>query len=609
MNPIRWRTAKGKNPVLRMMIAALAVLLLSALHPPATAAPAHAIAMHGEPDLPADFQHFPYVSPEAPKSGRVTLGSSGSFDNLNPMIVRGEPVQGIREFVVESLMARSQDEPFTLYGLIAQTIDVPDDRSQATFALDKRAKFSDGTPITAADVLFSFEILRDKGRPNYRTYYKKVAKAEALSEHEVRFVFTDAEDRELPLILGLMPVLPKHAFDPEKFEETTLTPIIGSGPYRIAAVNAGRSITYRLNPDYWGKDLPVNRGRFNFEEIRFEYFREGSTQFEAFKTGTIDLRNEDDPAMWAKGYDFPAARDGRVNREQIAIGLPAGMTGLVFNTRRPVFADERVRQALIHLFNFEWVNKSFFHGLYKRSQSYFERSMLASVGKPADEHERTLLAPFPDAVLPDIMDGTWRVPESDGTPHNRANARKAFEMLEAAGYSLTGGRMVDKTGRQLSFEILASTTAQERLLGAFVGDLARLGIKARIRVVDSAQYQSRLKDYDFDMIQFTWPSSLSPGNEQLFRWSSRVAEQPGSYNYAGVENPAVDAMISALLAAKDDDEFVSSVRALDRVLLSGHYVIPLFYPPAQWVASWNRLTHPGRMPLFGFNLDTWWTKP
>jgi peptide/nickel transport system substrate-binding protein len=597
--------------VQRLFFTALAVLAFvpGIMPSSAGAEPAHAFAMHGAPALSAGFPNFPYVAPDAPKGGRVTLGSSGSFDNLNPMIVRGEPVQGIREFVIESLMARSQDEPFTLYGLIAETIDVPDDRSQVTFGLDKRAQFSDGKPVTAADVLFSFEVLRDKGRPNYRTYYKKVAKAEVLSDHEIRFVFAGTEDRELPLILGLMPILPRHAMNADKFEETTLTPLIGSGPYRIGPISPGRSITYQRNPDYWGRDLPVNRGRFNFDEIRFEYYREGATQFEAFKTGAIDVRNEDDPALWAKGYDFPAVRDGRIAREEIPIGLPAGMTGLVFNTRRPVFADVRVRHALIHLFNFEWINKSFFNGLYRRTQSYFERSMLSSAGQPANARERTLLAPFADAVLPEIMDGTYRVPESDGTPQNRANARRAFEMLEAAGYSLQGERMLDKSGNQLTFEVLASTTSQERLLGAFVGDLARLGIRARIRVVDSAQYQARLKDYDFDMIQFTWPSSLSPGNEQLFRWSSRVADDPGSYNYAGVKNPAADAMIAAMLAAEGNEDFVSAVRALDRVLLSGKYVIPLFFPPAQWVASWKRLAHPEKTPLFGFNLDTWWVRP
>jgi peptide/nickel transport system substrate-binding protein len=587
----------------------LGLPMLEAAHTPARAEPAHAIAMHGAPRLPPGFELFPYVAPNSPKGGRVTLGSQGSFDNLNPMIVRGEPVQGIREFVVESLMARSQDEPFTLYGLIAETIDVPEDRSEVTFALDPRARFSDGTPVTADDVLYSWEVLRDKGRPNYRTYYKKVTKAEALSEHSVRFVLGSGADREMPLILGLMPVLPKHGIPAERFEETTLAPIVGSGPYRIASVDPGRSITYARDTNYWGRDLPVNRGRFNFDEIRFDYYREGSTLFEAFKTGAIDLRNEDDPALWAKGYNFPAANDGRVVREEIPIGLPAGMTALVFNTRRPVFADIRVRHALLLLFNFEWINKSFFNGLYKRTQSFFERSTLSSAGHPADARERELLAPFAGSVAPEILEGTYRMPESDGTGQNRANARKAFEILSGAGYTLTNGRMVDASGKPLAFEFLAANPSQERILGSFAGDLAKMGISARIRVVDSAQYQSRLKDYDFDMIQFTWPASLSPGNEQLFRWSSRVAKDPGSYNYAGVENPAADAMIEAMLAAASEQDFVSAVHALDRVLLSGTYVIPLYHPPAQWIASWKRLAHFPTIPLFGFNLDTWWVEP
>lgn len=597
-----------KRPFLAWLtILAPALALGPARADPPPEVPAHAIAMHGEPDLAPGFSAYPYVNPDAPKGGRVTLATSGSFDNLNPTIVRGEHVQGIREFVVESLMSRSLDEPFTLYGLIAREISVPDDRSEVTFHLDPRARFSDGTPVTAKDVLFSHRILRDKGRPNYRTYYRKVATAEAPDDHTVHFVFENADDRELPLILGLMPILPSHLIDPDRFEETSLAPIVGSGPYVIANVSPGRSITYKRNPDYWARDLAVSRGRFNFDEIRFDYYREGSAQFEAFRTGAVDLRNEDDPAVWAKGYDFPAARDGRVNREEIPIALPAGMNGLVFNTRRAMFADPRVREALIHLFNFEWINKSFFHGLYKRTESFFERSMLSSAGKPADAGERELLAPFPDAVRPDILDGTYRVPESDGTPHNRANARKAYEMLEAAGYTLKNRRLIHtETGRPLTFEILASNISQERLLGAFVGDLAKIGVTARIRVVDSAQYQQRLRSYDFDMVQFTWPSSLSPGNEQLFRWSSKVADQPGSFNYAGVENPAVDAMIAAMLAAEGEEDFVSAVRALDRVLLSGNYVIPLFHPPAQWVASWRRLAHPEKTPLSGFNLDTWW---
>ena len=565
--------------------------------------------MHGSPNESAGFSHFPYVNPDAPKGGRLTLAAPGSFDSLNPMIVRGEPAQGIRDFVIESLMARGQDEAFTLYGLIAESVDVPPDRGQVTFHLNPKAQFSDGSPITADDVLFSFELLKEKARPNYRTYYKKVAKAERISEREVRFVFADGGDREMPLILGLMPVLPRHAVNPDTFETTSLAPPIGSGPYRVGALDPGRSITYERNPSYWGRDLPVNRGRFNFDQVRFEYFRDGATLFEAFKAGQIDLRNEDDPAHWAEGYAFPAVADGRVAKEEIATGFPSGMTALVFNTRRSQFAEPRVREALIRLFNFEWVNKSLYHGLYKRTESFFERSNLSSAGKPADERERALLAPFPDRVSPEILEGTYRLPEGDASGHNRVDARKAFELLEQAGFALRAGKLVNQTtNKALSFEILAGASGPERLLANYQSDLEKLGIVARVRIVDSAQYQARLKDYDYDMIQFTWPASLSPGNEQLFRWSSQVADQPGSYNYAGVKNPAADAMIVALLAAETPEAFTSAVRALDRVLRSGAYVIPLFHVPTQWVAYWRRLRHPEKVPVSGFNLDTWWAE-
>jgi peptide/nickel transport system substrate-binding protein len=577
---------------------------------PGGADPVHGIALHGLPKQPADFQHFSYVNPDAPKGGRLRMRAYGSFDSLNPLIVKGVAADGIREFVVESLMARGLDEPFTLYGLIAETVEMPDDRSSITFNLNPKAHFSDGHPITADDVLFSFKLLKEKGRPNHRTYYGKVAKAERLSDHKVRFTFDAAGDQEIPLILGLMPVLPRHAIDPETFEETTLNPIVGSGPYRIAKVDPGRSITYERDPNYWGKDLPVNRGRFNFDEIRFDYFRESSVMFEAFKTGQVDLWPEEDPRRWANGYDFPAVRDGSVVKAEFDIGLPAGMTALVFNTRRKVFADPRVRQALIYLFDFEWINRTLYAGLYSRTQSYFERSVLSSAGRPADDLERQLLAPYAKYVKPEIMDGTYRFPSTSGSGHNRKNQSAAFRLLKEAGYELRSGRLVDKkTGQQLAFEILAASTAQEGLLLSFARDVERLGIKVSLRVVDSAQYQARLTNYDYDMIQNTWSSSLSPGNEQLFRWSAAAAKTPGSYNFAGVENPAADAMIKALLAAKSEESFVSAVRALDRVLLSGDYVIPLFYTPKQWLAYWTRLKHPERTPLFGYNVDSWWTAP
>lgn len=591
----------------------LAWVGLLALAPvwPATAEPRHAIAMHGEPMEPAGFEAFSYVEPRAPKGGRLVLGASGSFDSLNPLVVKGTAASGVREFVVESLMTRGLDEPFTLYGLLAERLEVPEDRSSVTFHLDPAARFSDGTPVTSDDVLFSLALLRDKGRPNHRTYYRKVVASERLSDKSVRLVLDGSGDREMPLILGLMPVLARHATNAATFEETTLKPPIGSGPYRIARVDAGRSIVYERDPNYWGKDRAVNRGRFNFDEIRFEYYRDGAALLEAFKNGDIDFRSEEDPSQWAEGYDIAALKDGRIVREEIATGLPAGMTGLAFNTRRKVFEKPSVRRALIHLFDFEWINRNLYHSLFARSESYFARSMLASTGRPADERERELLAPFPDAVRPEILAGTFALPKSDGSGQNRANWREAMRLLAEAGYKLEGGKLVEAaSGKQLSFEILAGSPGQERLLARFAADLARLGIEARIRIVDSAQYQARLTSYDYDMIQTTWPASLSPGNEQSFRWSAAAATTDGTFNYAGVRNPAADAMIAELLAAKDSGGFVSAVRALDRVLLSGDYVIPMFHLPAQWIAYWRHLQRPKQTPLAGYSIDAWWsTRP
>lgn len=590
----------------RLFASFIALVLACGL---ADAEPQHAIALHGSPKEPADFTHFSYVNPNAPKGGRLVLGNFGSFDSLNPLIVKGTPASGIRDFTIESLMARGLDEPFTVYGLIAETIEVPEDRSWVAFHINPKAHFSDGHPITADDVIFSLELLREKGRPNHRTYFDKVVKSERLSDHDVRFTFDAAGDREIPLILALMPVLPKHATDREAFDNTSLSPPVGSGPYRIGKVDAGRSLSFVRDDNYWGRDLPVNRGRFNFDEVRFDYYREGTAMFDAFKTGEIDIWPEEDPRRWANAYDFPAIRDRRVVKREFDIGIPAGMTGLVFNTRRKVFADARVREALIYLFDFEWINRTLYAGLYSRTQSYFERSILASPTHPADAYERNLLAPFPDAVKPEILAGTYRFPSTDGSGRSRDNQEHAFHLLQQAGYELRGGKLVNiESGRQLEFEILAISTTQEGLLLSFARDVERLGIKVNVRVVDSSQYQQRLTSYDYDMIQNTWASSLSPGNEQLFRWSAQAAKTDGTYNYAGVAEPAVDAMIRAMLAAKTEQDFVSSVRALDRVLLSGDYVIPLFFIPKQWVAYWVRLQHPDVTPLFGYSADSWWSK-
>lgn len=585
----------------------MALTVMTALSPAAGAEPKPSIALRGTPALAAEFASLPYVNPTAPKGGRATFGVQGSFDSLNPLIVKGVPATGVREFTIETLMARSLDEPFTLYGLIAETIDVAADGTAVTFKLNPKAAFSNRTAVTPADVLHAFDLLKTKGRPNHRTYFAKVVKAEAVGTDQVKFTFQDGQDRELPLILGLMPVFSKASTPADVFDATSMTPLIGSGPYTIAKIDAGRSLTYQRDPDYWARDLPINRGRFNFDDIRFDYFRDSSVLLETFKRGGIDFRLEEDPGRWADAYSIPAVRDGRMIKTEFEIALPAGMTALVFNTRRSIFSDRRVRHALMMLLDFEWINRTLYNGLFKRTQSFFERSYLSSAGKPADATELSLLASFPGSVRPEFLAGSYMFPSSDGSGQNRTNQRAALQILRDAGYTFKDGRLVNAaSGVPLGFEILANNNAQEALLLTYARSLEALGIAVRVRVVDGAQYQERLASYDYDMIQTTWASSLSPGNEQLFRWSASNANAKGSFNFAGVSNPAADAMIDAMLKAPSEADFVSAVRALDRVLLSEDYVIPLFYGPRQWVAHWARLKHPEKTPIFGYAIETWW---
>ncbi len=588
---------------------ALATLLGAISGSGALAAPRHAIAMHGEPALPPDFQHFRYVNPAAPKGGRLVHGILGTFDSLNPLIVRGLALQAIRGYVIESLMTRGYDEPFTLYGLLAKTVETDDARSYVTFNLDPAAKFSDGRPVTPEDVIFSWQILRDKGRPNHRTYYAKVRKAEKIGERSVRFDLGDSGDRELPLILGLMPVLAKHAIDPATFEETTLTAPIGSGPYIVSEVDVGKRVTLTRNPNYWGRDLAVNRGFWNFDEIRYDFYRDANSQFEAFKKGLFDFRPEFDPGRWQTGYDFPAVRDGRVVKEALPNGLPKPMRAFVFNTRRPIFADIRVREALAALFDATWVNRSLFFDLYRRTASFFQGSELSAYHRPAEARERALLAPFPDAVRSDIMDGTWSPPVHDGSGRDRNILRHALKLLTEAGYELRGTRLYDrKTGQPFQFEILVADRDQERLALIYANQLKRAGIEARVRNVDAVQYDRRKLTYDFDMIENRWDQSLSPGNEQNFYWGSAAAETDGTRNYMGMRSKAADAMIAALLQAHSRSDFVSAVRALDRVLISGFYVVPLFYLPDQWLARWVRIARPEQTSLYGYLPETWWSR-
>ena len=589
------------------VVATVMVLRPAGAQPASTVIAGPAIAMHGAPALPSDFAALPYVNPDAPKGGRLTEGVLGTFDSLNPLIVQGLAVQPIRGYVVESLLARSYDEPFTLYGLLAKSVETDEDRGYVTFTLDPAAHFSDGTPVTAGDVVFSWQLLRDHGRPNHRTYYARVAKAEILNPRSVRFDLVDTSDREMPLILGLMPVLPKHAVDVANFEKSTLKPPIGSGPYVVAAVDPGKSVTFKRDPNYWGRNLPINRGLWNFDELRFDFYRDANAYFEAFKAGLYDVRAETDPTRWQTGYDFPAARDGRVIKESFHSGLPKFASDFVFNTRRPIFADIRVRQALALLFDFEWVNRSFFFNLYRRSASFFDDSELSAYRRPADAKERALLAPFADAVLPDVLDGTWSPPVSDGTGRDRDTLRKALALLDAAGYALKGTTLRNRaTGAPFAFEIMVASRDDERLALAYSTMLARAGVTVQVRLVDSVQYEERRVSFDFDMIEYQWDQSLSPGNEQSVYFSSAAAGQQGSRNYMGVKSAAVDAMIAAVLAARTRSDLVDAVRALDRVLISGAYVVQLFYLPEQWVVRWTPVRHPGRTSLFGYLPETWW---
>lgn len=570
---------------------------------------AHAIAMHGKPALPADFAHMPYANPDAPKGGRLVWGILGTFDSLNPFIVRGLAVQPVRNYVVESLLARGQDEPFTLYGLLARTVETDDERSYVTFRLDPRACFSDGKQVTAEDVLFSWQLLRDHGRPNHRQYYGKVARAEAPDPLTVRFDLTGANDRELPLILGLMPILPKHAVDVATFEETTLTAPVASGPYRVTAVKPGASVTLTRNPDYWGRDLPINRGLYNFDEIRLDYFREANGQFEAFKRGLYDFRVEHEPLRWHDGYDFPAAKTGEVIRDTIRPGVPQPSEFLVFNTRRPIFADIRVRQALTLLFDFELVNRNYFFGLYSRAAGYFAGSDLSAYGRPADARERELLKPYAAQIPPDVMDGSYRLPVTDGSGRDRTTLRAALKLLSDAGYDLDDTVLRNrKTRVPFTFEMLVTTRDQERIALSFQRDLKRAGIEISVRAVDPVQFDQRRLAYEFDMIQNRWDQSLSPGNEQSFYWGSAAADNPGTRNYMGARDPAVDAMIAVLLEAREHTAFVSAVRALDRALIAGFYTIPLFSVSEQWIARWNRIERPEVTSLSGYLPETWWSK-
>ncbi|HXY59093.1 MAG TPA: extracellular solute-binding protein [Methylocystis sp.] len=573
--------------------------------------PATGLAMHGPPQLPAKFDHFPYADPAAKKGGRLRVGLPGTFDSLNPFNVKsGSTSQGLIGNVFQTLMVRSQDEAFAFYGLVAQSVDLDPEREHLTFHLDPRAHFSDGAPITSADVLFSFDLLKTKGRPQHRVAYGLVRSIDAPDAHTVRYDLTGAGNRELPLLLALMPVLPKHATDTERFQDASLALPVASGPYVVAEIDPGARVLLKRDPNYWGRDLPSQRGLFNFDEIDIEYFRDGNTLFEAFKSGLVDYREETSSTRWANGYDFPAVRDGRIVKEEIHNDSPKGMEGFAFNLRRKLFQDARLREALGMMFDFEWINANLYAGLYARTKSFFDASELASTGRPASKEERALLAPFPGAVREDVMEGRWTPPTSDGGGRDRAMARRALDLLTSAGYRLEDGTLL-KDEEPVEFEITVKDRAEERLATIYAASLKRVGVGARVRLVDEVQYQRRRQKFDFDMMPGQWVASASPGTEQRTRWGSLGAMQEGSYNLCGVSSPAVDAIIDALLAARTRDELVTAARALDRTLISGFYIVPFFHAPNSWIAHSASLRRPEHLPryatpIFGPTLDSWW---
>ncbi len=596
--------------------------LIAVTAPAAHAEPVHGIAMRGKPALAEGFEHFPYANPDAPKGGRLVYGVFGTFDDLNPFDLKSirtgarglwDPVFG--NLVFEALMVRSQDEPFSLYGLLAQRVEMSDDRRRIEFFLNPAARFSDGEPVTADDVVFTFELLRDNGRPPYSSRMAQVETMEKTGPLSVRLTFNDRASRETPLLFGLMPVLPEHATDVDRFGQTTIEIPVGSGPYTVETVKPGERISYARNPDYWGDDLPVNRGLNNFDEVRVDYYRSGTAQFEAFKKGLFDLYPENSPAKWRTAYDFPAVDDGRVVKETFKDRTPSGMLGFVFNTRRPPLDDRNVRRALAMLFDFEWANENLFFGAYQRTSSYWQESDLSALDSPANDGERTLLGAAVDTMAPDVLDGTYRAPIADGTGRDRSILREALSILREAGFSLQGGRMVGPTGSPLSLELLIAGDAGisgqdiERLALSYKQTAAKLGVDIDVRLVDDAQYQARKGSFDYDMTVARYTSSLSPGAEQTFRWGSASRDMEGSFNFAGTADPTIDRLIDAILAARDEDEFRDAVRAYDRTLIDGHYVVPLYHLPESRIARWAGVQRPETTPLYGPVFQSWWREP
>lgn len=580
---------------------------------PAVAEPRHGIAMYGAPALPPDFVSLPQANPDAPKGGSITFGEAGSFDSLNPFLVKGQAPAAVSPLTVETLMARSYDEPFSLYGLLAESIDTDESRSYVEFTLREAARFSDGSPVTVEDVLWSMETLGTQGAARYATAWKKVARAEATGPRTVRFTFT-APDRELALLIGLRPILKKAQFEGKDFTVASLDPLIGSGPYVVDKVDAGNSVSFRRNPDWWGKDLPINRGLWNLDEIRYLYFADPTVIIEAFKAGDLDFYRETNAAKWERDYDFPAVAAGEVVKEEIPHRRPSGMNGFVFNTRKAEFSDWRVREALTLAFNFEFVNATLNAGKLPRAVSYFANSELSGdVAAPASAPVAALLQPWAADLLPGALEG-YALPVGEATEANRGNIRKATQLLEEAGWTVEGGVLKDGSGQAMEIDLLLANGAEDAIAAAniYAQALEKLGVTLKVTMADSAAYKERITAYDYDMIWNAWSLSLSPGNEQSLYWGSAGVTEPGTRNYMGVGSKAVDGLIATMVGSTAREDFVVAVQALDRVLTSGRYVIPFWYSDVSRVAFKSRLHHPERLPLYGdwmgFAPDVWWSQ-
>ncbi len=629
MGAPEWQTVHPPNPPERArpmtskrtasyLTSLLSSIVLMASTPPAladehnhnSAEPRHGIAMHGTPKYSQGFAHFDYVNPDAPKGGTLKMAVvANGFDSFNPFDIRGVAAAGISTYLYDTLLAPSDDEPFSAYGLIAESLETPEDRSYVVFNLREQARFHDGEPITAEDVKFSFEILTTKGHPFFRNYYADVAEVIIEGPKRVRFEFKPTTNRELPLILGQIPILPAHYWADRDFGDNGLTPPLGSGPYRIGDFEAGRSVSYDRVEDYWAQDLPVRQGRFNFDRIRYDYYTDDTVALEAFKAGSFDFRVESSAKNWATAYSGDKFDSGKIIAEAIEHNRPTGMQGFVFNTRREVFSDPRVREALAYGFDFEWANKNLFYGQYTRTNSYFENSELASSGLPQGR-ELAVLEPYREKLSEDVFTEVYQPPKTDGQQGVRANLRKALELLRSAGYDIKDGTMVHSdTGEALEFEILLFQKSFERVVLPFKNNLARLGIEVEVRLVDSNQYVQRVREFDFDMITQVMPQSDSPGNEQREYWHSSNVTAVGSRNYMGVSDPVIDQLVNRVIQAPDRDELVVRTRALDRVLLHGHYVIPHWHLAKDRVAYWSHLERPAETPKNGVDLDNWWVKP